>query len=92
MNENVHHRYAMFRNFLYNELGLTKEDIRAWTQEAVKEEVVKYLERNPHIIEDAAKQYVKISAYTLANDAAHKVANTLARKLYKEAEKMEKEA
>ena len=31
-------KYKMFRNFMFNELGITKEDIRDWVQEAVKEE------------------------------------------------------
>lgn len=31
-------KYKMFRNFMFNELGITKEDIRDWIQEAVKEE------------------------------------------------------
>lgn len=31
-------KYKMFRNFMFNELGITKEDIRDWIQEAVQEE------------------------------------------------------
>lgn len=31
-------KYKMFRNFMFNELGITKEDIRNWIQEAVQEE------------------------------------------------------
>ena len=34
----VDDKYKMFRNFMFNELGITKEDIRDWIQEAVKEE------------------------------------------------------
>ncbi len=30
-------KYKMFRNFMYNELNITKEDIKEWTKEAVKE-------------------------------------------------------
>lgn len=31
-------KYKMFRNFMFNELGITKKDMRDWIQEAVKEE------------------------------------------------------
>ena len=31
-------KYKMFRNFMFNELGITTEDIRDWIQEAVQEE------------------------------------------------------
>lgn len=31
-------KYEMFRNFMFNELGVTKADIRTWIREAVKEQ------------------------------------------------------
>ena len=31
-------KYKMFKNFMFNELGITKEDIRAWVVEAVTDE------------------------------------------------------
>jgi hypothetical protein len=31
-------KYGMFKNFMHNELGITKEDIRLWVREAVSEE------------------------------------------------------
>lgn len=34
-------RYKMFRNFMYNELGITREDIKTWTKEAIHERVDK---------------------------------------------------
>lgn len=30
-------KYREFRNFMFNELGITKEDIRQWTREAAYE-------------------------------------------------------
>lgn len=32
-------KWVMFRNYMYNELGITKEDIRNWIDEAVQEQV-----------------------------------------------------
>ena len=34
----VNDKYKMFKNFMFNELGITKEDIRSWIQEAIEEE------------------------------------------------------
>jgi hypothetical protein len=31
-------KWEMFKNFLHNEMGISKEDIREWIQEAVQEE------------------------------------------------------
>ena len=34
-------KWSMFKNYMHNELGITKEDIREWVQEAVEMEVRK---------------------------------------------------
>jgi hypothetical protein len=34
-------KYKMFRNFMVNELGISKDDIKDWCQSAVREEVAK---------------------------------------------------
>lgn len=39
-------KYRMFKNFMYNDLGLTKEDIRDWTKEAAKEVAREYVEHH----------------------------------------------
>lgn len=31
-------KWVMFRNYMHNELGITKEDIRKWIDDAVKQE------------------------------------------------------
>ena len=31
-------KWSLFKNYLHNELGITKEDIREWLEEAVQEE------------------------------------------------------
>lgn len=31
-------KWSMFKNYMHNELGITKEDIREWIDEAVREE------------------------------------------------------
>lgn len=34
-------KYRMFKQFMHNELGITKEDIREWVKESVREEAAK---------------------------------------------------
>jgi len=34
-------KYKLFRNFMYNELGITKDDIERWAKEACREVVEK---------------------------------------------------
>ncbi|MDR1587597.1 MAG: hypothetical protein LBS57_09090 [Treponema sp.] len=36
-------KYKIFRNFMVNELGISREDIREWTMQAAKETVEKEL-------------------------------------------------
>ena len=31
-------KWSMFKNYMHNELGITKDDIREWISDAVKEE------------------------------------------------------
>lgn len=31
-------KWLMFKNYMHNELGITKEDIRQWIQESVEEQ------------------------------------------------------
>ena len=36
-------KYTMFKQFMHNELGITKEDIREWVKEAVRQEAEKMI-------------------------------------------------
>lgn len=36
-------KYRMFKQFMHNELGITKEDIREWVKESVREEAQRML-------------------------------------------------
>ena len=37
-------KYELFKNFMHNELEITKEDIRLWIQESCQEEARKMIE------------------------------------------------
>jgi hypothetical protein len=34
----MENKWKLFKNYIHNELGITKEDIRQWVQDAVKEQ------------------------------------------------------
>ena len=36
-------KYRMFKNYMYNDLGITKEDIKHWTKEAIKEVALNHI-------------------------------------------------
>jgi len=36
-------KWLLFKNYLHNELGITKEDIREWIDEAVRDEATKIM-------------------------------------------------
>lgn len=38
-------KYKMFSNYMHNELGITKEDIRTWVKEAVNEVATKMCQK-----------------------------------------------
>ena len=38
-------KWKMFKNYMHNELGITKEDIREWVQEAVQEQAEKLVKK-----------------------------------------------
>jgi len=50
-------KYKIFRNFMVNELGISREDIKEWTMQAVKETVEKEL-RGFNVLE-VARESVK---------------------------------
>jgi hypothetical protein len=37
-------KWSMFKNYMHNELGITKEDIRQWVDDAVREQAEKMVQ------------------------------------------------
>ena len=52
-------KYRMFKNYMYNDLGITKDDIREWTKEAVKEVALNFLEH--HISEYEVDKLIRVA-------------------------------
>lgn len=73
-------KYAMFRNIMYNELGITKEDIRQWVREAVFEIADRYVshELSNYTISDRVRTAV---AAVDRNDIKNQIAAELKSRL-----------
>ena len=56
----MENKWLMFKNYMHNELGITKEDIRQWIQDAVKEQAEKLVmnEFNNFDVEKIVKKMV----------------------------------
>lgn len=40
----MENKWLMFKNYMHNELGITKEDIRQWVEESVEEQAKKLVD------------------------------------------------
>lgn len=58
-------KWTMFKNYMHNELGVTKDDIRAWIKEAVHEEA-------KHLVD---QQVGKFSVQDQINSMVNKLIN-----------------
>ena len=45
MSNHPSEKYRLFRNYMTNDLGVTRQDIEAWTKQAVSTEVSKLVEQ-----------------------------------------------
>lgn len=41
----MENKYKLFKNFMHNELGISKEDIHQWLKDAIKEEAKNLVEQ-----------------------------------------------
>jgi len=65
-------KYKQFRNFMCNELGVTRQDIEAWTKESVANEVHKIIGQInvPKMCADKIAETVRSSLGTSYNSTA----------------------
>ena len=80
-------KWVLFKNYMHNELGITKEDIREWIQDAIREEV-KNVAANAYgkcSIEDMIRKEITDSSLWSGDSFSKRViaecANQLAQKI-----------
>lgn len=71
-------KYVMFKNFLHNELDITREDIIRWINEAIESEVKKIVNNtySYHSIKEMVKENIN-------SDMNRKIKNELIDKVFK---------
>lgn len=80
-------KWSMFRNYMHNELGITKEDIRRWINDAVKQEAKNIV--NESFARENPEQLIKRAIYdsspfknkTFKDEVIKETAKILAEKL-----------
>lgn len=77
-------KWSMFKNYMHNELGITKEDIREWIQEAVEMEARKMVDEsfskysiNDRISREIDNHIGKFSDYNLRQQISNELVKRL---------------
>lgn len=76
-------KWSMFKNYMHNELGITKEDIREWLDEAIKEEARKMVENSfnsysiKNRIDDAIKEFDVFGSNGIKYELARQISNRI---------------
>lgn len=82
---NTTEKYKQFRNYMTNELGITRQDIEAWTKQAVTDEVCKRLSGVDieKIIKDNSREIASqsVCGYHGISDIRKEIAKELVNKI-----------
>ena len=77
-------KWTMFKNYIHNELGITKDDIRAWLKEAVQSQAELMLKKtfDDFDMDTFVRRHIETQMrYWNTNSVRHQVANLLADRL-----------
>ena len=78
-------KYKMFRNFMVNELGIGRDDLKAWTMESVDREVQKLMGQIniPKMVEGPIRQAIRGAGYSsnLSDDVKKIVREAIAEEI-----------
>lgn len=80
-------KYGMFKNFMHNELGISKEDIREWIKLSITEEVEKIVNKtyeNFDIEVFIRKELIKPNNYWERGEIKESILNKIASEIGKE--------
>lgn len=80
-------KWVLFKNYMHNELGITKDDIREWINDAIREEVKNVVDNayGKCSIEDMIRKEIKESSLwsksTFSKEVIAECAKQLAQKI-----------
>ena len=75
-------KYKMFKQFMHNELGITKEDIREWVKESVREEAAKMVAKTYEDFD--VKREIREAINSLYNSIRKDLVNACAAEIIKD--------
>lgn len=81
-------KWVMFRNYMHNELGITKDDIREWIKESIHDEVKNVVKQayGRCDIEGAIRREISQYEWFLKNGPSNKVIDKAAQLLMEKLE------
>lgn len=80
-------KWLMFKNYMHNELGITKEDIRQWIQDSVEEQAKRLVDKefNNFDVHKVIQRIISDDNYfgskNLKRDVSHELAKQIMDKL-----------
>lgn len=75
-------KWMMFKNYMHNELGITKDDIRAWLKEAVKSQAELMLQKTFDDMDKFVRNHISTQMrYWTTEEVRRQVASLLADRL-----------
>jgi len=79
----MENKWLMFKNYMHNELGITKEDIRQWIEDSVKDQAEKMVkhEFNNFSAHDTVKKMVMENRYYGSDSLKKEVMQEVGRQL-----------
>lgn len=79
----MENKWLMFKNYMHNELGITKEDIRQWIEDAVKSQAEALIknEHNNFDVSNTIKKIIFADEYFGSKRLKEEVSHELAKQL-----------
>jgi len=76
-------KWKMFKNYMHNELGITKEDIRQWIEDAVKEQAERMVknEFDSFDVRDIVKKIITDDSYYGSKSLKREITDELGKQI-----------
>jgi hypothetical protein len=79
----MENKWLMFKNYMHNELGITKEDIRQWIEDAVREQAEKLVknEFNNFDVRNVVQRIITDERYFGSKNLKQEISQELTRQI-----------
>ena len=79
----MENKWLMFKNYMHNELGITKEDIRQWIEDAVKEQAERLIknEFSTFDVQNVVRKIIYKDEYFGSKSLKQEISNEVAKQI-----------